>query len=446
MKDLVSEKSVLSGLYKYGRTGLAEIEDIVSESSFSETYTKVTFSVFSQLLQKQDRLDMASVLSRAVELKVSDHIKLDELEIDVELPNLRTLAKKVRRLEIIRAGLSVLRKTHEELYKFTGAEQLTEIVSKVESPIFAFSNSISHQEQIVESLFVDIAEYTQFLEDNPCDNVGLSTGYPSFDQAIGGGMRRKSVTLLASRTGVGKTTIAGMISRFNAAQNVPVLILDTEMSGDDYRNKSLAAISKVDISLIEQGKFGRYPDLRLKVKKAAEELAQQSIDYINIAGKDFDEALSIARRWISTRVGKTDGRTNDCLIVYDYFKLMDSDVLENMSEHQALGFQISRLHDFTVELDVPVLSFVQLNRDGIDREDLAGISQSDRLGWLASTVAMFKDKTLEELEHNPDMGNMKLIPLKTRFGPGVKMGDYICLNKRGNYAIIQEVGLKSELK
>lgn len=446
MKDLVSEKCILSGLYKYGRAGLSEIEDIVSETSFSETNTRIAFSVFSEILQKQSNLDMASVLSRAAELKVSDIIKLNEFDIEIDLNNLRGIAKKVRRLEIIRSALSVLKKTYEEVIKFTGAEPLTEIVSKIESPIFSFSNTISNQEQATQNLFGDMTNYIQFLEDNECDNIGLSTGYPSFDQAIGGGMRRKSVTLLASRTGVGKTTIAGMIARFNSKQNIPVLVLDTEMSGDDYRNKSLAALSRVDISLIEQGKFGRYPDLKLKVKKAAEELDQQNIDYINIAGKgDFEEVLSIARRWIGTRVGKTDGRTNDCLIIYDYFKLMDSDVLSNMSEHQALGFQISKLHDFAVEQDVPALTFVQLNRDGINNEDLSGISQSDRLAWLASTVALFKDKTLEELEQNPDMGNMKLIPLKTRYGEGVKAGDYICLNKLGRYAIIQEVGLKSEI-
>lgn len=443
----VSEDAILCGIYKFGIEGLNEVRDIVNETSFSDTQNQLMFSIMSSVLEGQHKIDMAAFLNKASELKVSDRIDIGKLQsIEIDIDSMRPLAKKIKRLEIIRSASSMFKKTYENIQKLNGSEPLSEILSIIESPVFGFSNAVSSQDTGTQPLFDDINEWIEWTATHPTDNVGLSTSYPSLDQAIGGGMRRKSVSLFAARTGVGKTTLAVTVARFNAKQGIPVLVLDTEMSSTDYKVKSLAAESKVDIGLIEHGKFAGFSDMNLKVRNAGKKLQEYPIDYINISGKSFEEILSIARRWLALKVGKTDGVLNDCLIIYDYFKIMDQGSLENLQEYQALGFQISKLHDFCVQYDVPAMTFVQLNRDGIDKEDLSGISQSDRLAWLASNVVLFKDKTIEEVAQNPDMGNMKMIPLKTRYGPNVKFGDYICLNKLGRYAIIQEVGLKSELE
>jgi len=48
-----------------------------------------------------------------------------------------------------------------------------------------------------------------------------------------------------------------------------------------------------------------------------------------------------------------------CLIIYDYLKLMTSEsITGNIAEFQALGFQITKLHNFMVENDCACLSFV----------------------------------------------------------------------------------------
>ena len=65
------------------------------------------------------------------------------------------------------------------------------------------------------------------------------------------------------------------------------------------------------------------------------------------------------RRWISRVVGLNDkGKANDCVIIYDYLKLMDSaEIKGDMKEFQILGFMITALHNLSLKYEVPILNF-----------------------------------------------------------------------------------------
>lgn len=228
---------------------------------------------------------------------------------------------------------------------------------------------------------------------------------------------------------------------------IPVLMLDTEMSEEEHQDRLLANLSRVNISEIAEGRFvgNKYKEER--IVNAAQRIKKMPYTYKSIAGKNFDEVLSIIRRWIYQDVGFENGRTKDCLVIYDYFKLMDSDQLGDMQEFQAIGFQISDMHNFCVEYDVPVLSFVQLNRDGIDKELSSSISQSDRLVWLATTVAIFKEKSEEEITEDGELeGNRKMILVKCRHGKGLDSGNYINMHMQGEFCSIIELRTKAEVR
>ena len=133
-------------------------------------------------------------------------------------------------------------------------------------------------------------------------------------------------------------------------------MLDTEMSKEDHYNRIVASISGVEINKISSGKFGENPTDMEKVQKAVEELKSIPYHYISIAGQSFENILAVMRKWIYQHVGfDENGRTKDCLIVYDYLKLMGSEgISASMQEYQVLGFQITKLHNFCVKYDVPL--------------------------------------------------------------------------------------------
>ena len=153
------------------------------------------------------------------------------------------------------------------------------------------------------------------------------------------------------------------------------------------------------------------------------------------------------RKWIHQEVGfDENGRTNDCIIIYDYLKLMNSDSISNsMQEFQVLGFQITQLHNFCVKHDVPCLSFVQLNRDGITKESTDVVSGSDRLIWLCTSFTIFKMKSDEEMaDDGEEHGNRKLVPIVARHGAGLDDGDYINMNMFGKFGKLVEGKTRNE--
>jgi hypothetical protein len=126
---------------------------------------------------------------------------------------------------------------------------------------------------------------------------------------------------------------------------------------------------------------------------------------------------------------------------------MDSDGLGKMAEHQLLGFMMTQLHNFSVMHDIPILSFVQLNRDGIDGESAAVVSQSDRIIWLCSNFSILKPKSPEEVAADGQQyGSFKLVPVSCRHGAGLPPGEYISLNAMKNCAFIEETDTSQNIR
>ena len=293
------------------------------------------------------------------------------------------------------------------------------------------------------------SEYIEFLKENKCDIIGIPTGFPRYDHAIGGGLRRKCVDLVSARPKVGKSVFADNVALNVASDGVPVLVLDTEMSKEDHLNRIIANLSNVPINDVATGKFVDDDEKHEKVYDAVEHIESIPYSYVSVAGKPFDQILNIIKRWIIQDVRMDEnGKTNECVVIYDYLKLMSSNTItNNIQEYQALGFQITSLHNLCVKYDFPCLSFVQLNRDGITKESTDAVSGSDRLIWLCTSFSIFKLKSPEELaEDGPNAGNRKLVPIVSRHGPGLDDGNYINMNMAGEYAKLTELKTRNEFK
>lgn len=245
----------------------------------------------------------------------------------------------------------------------------------------------------------------------------------------------------------GKTLLAQNMGMNIARKNIPVLDLDTEMRIEDFRNRALASETMVPIDAIETGKFEDDTLYNRRILNKIEALRGVPYYHINIAGKSFEDQLAIMRRWIARNVGlNKEGKANQCVIIYDYLKLMNSADIKDMAEFQALGFMMTSLHNFAIKYDVPILSFIQLNRDGITKESTDAASGSDRIIWLCSNFTIYKVKADEEIaQDGPDNGNRKLVPIIARHGQGLEDKDYINVIMQGKFANLKEGKTAKEL-
>lgn len=331
----------------------------------------------------------------------------------------------------------------------TGSESITDIISVGEKAVLDFSMSLNADNEEPVKLLGDAEEYLNDLIENPCEQVGISTGYDRYDFAIGGGLRRSTVNVIAARPKVGKTQLADNIGvHISKNLHIPVLNLDTEMDNKDHTNRIMAMLTEIPIREIETGKFADNPSWEQDVMKAARENKNIPYYYKSIGGVSFEDQMTTIRRWLIKEVGlNNDGSAKDCVVIYDYLKLTNSTNLsDSLKEYQALGFIMTALHDFSLKYKIPILCFCQLNRDGITKESSDTVSQSDRIIWFCSNFSIFKKKSADEIAMHPKAGNRKLVPVLARHGEGLEDGDYINMTMKGGCAKIECGKCKSELE
>lgn len=454
--DIGSERAVLAGLFAYGLESYVEISDLISYETFAKHNNQIIYKCVERILQSENQIDLPSILSVAKQLNFSDVINTkQELEyinslfqFPIKKENVASFAAQIKKFEIARKIKSLSDKVSKDIEDINGTETIDEIIGLIEDPLTDFLREDSLT-KAPEKIGKEIGSYFEFLVNNKCDQVGISTGFSRYDMAIGGGLRRKCVDLVAARPKVGKSVFAENVAINVSAKGIPVLMLDTEMSKEDQLNRLIANLSGVPINEVATGSFANDTDKLIKVKETIDSIAKNSYTYISVAGVPFEQILNSIKRWIIQEV-KTDenGRTNDCVVIYDYLKLMSSSAItNNIQEYQALGFQITALHNLAVKYDFPCLSFVQLNRDGITKESTDAVSGSDRLIWLCTSFTIFKIKSAEEFaEDGPTAGNRKLVPIVSRHGPGMEDGNYINARMVGDKSILQELMTRDEFK
>lgn len=362
------------------------------------------------------------------------------------LENIRKFAQKVRKLQIIRLERKVLEKAKDDLLDLTGVEPISEILSVAENAIFDFGCTLDQTGNQPELVGKDLRERIKHRINNPVDQLGIPTGFYIYDKTIGGGLMDGTVNVIAGRPKSGKSMIAKQIGSNIAIKKIPVLNMDTEMLKVDHENRIVASLSNVPINEIKTGEFAQD---KLKLDRVQQTVSniedKEKFPYYHksIAGHSFEDQLSIMRRWLMINVGlKSDGMARQCVIIYDYLKLMDAkEITGNMQEYQALGFMMTQLHNFAVKYKIPILALVQVNRDGISREDTGIVAGSDRITNLCSSLSLFKSKTLDEInEDGPDGGNSKLVPIVSRHDEGLNFGEYINFRFDKKFGRIKELG------
>lgn len=439
LQDAGMERAILAGITAHGSDCFFEVEDIISVKDFYWPCNQELFKILSHLVHQEDTktFDIPSIQATAKILGHNDFASggkhseyLDAIidEVGSTKDNIRSLVIAVYKFSLARRGWIAAKTVQNNLQNITGIEDIDNIIGQIEEPIFDFTGQIMSQGAGVVSLGQQFKTSMTALSKTPQDIVGIPTGFPAWDTAIGGGFRPATVNVVGARPKQGKSFFCINVARNMAENGIPVLYLDTELTSDLQLHRLTSLVSGVDLNHVETGQFNNNQHESEALWGCQEHIEQLPIDHFSVAGLAPHAIMSIARRWLSKKVGFTDsGTAKPCLIIYDYIKLMDDGSFKkNLQEYQILGFLVTALHNFTIKFKLPVLATVQLNRDGVEKEGAEVVSGSDRIIWLCSNFTILKGKIQTELnEDPPSNGTKKLVVTDTRFGPGMERGEYI---------------------
>ncbi len=186
------------------------------------------------------------------------------------------------------------------------------------------------------------------------ENIEIPTGFYGLDYIIKG-LKEGSLNIIASRPGMGKTTLASNIATFVAYQDIPVAIFNLELSKEKLLRNITASTALVDINKLNTGKLNE-DDLN-KVKESKKSLEKKEI-YIDDTPK-----MSIAE--IREKSRKLKLEKNIGLIVIDYLQLIDT----TSNDEQGRTEIMTNLKRLAKELNIPILVVSQLKSKVEQRED-----------------------------------------------------------------------------
>jgi replicative DNA helicase len=237
---------------------------------------------------------------------------------------------------------------------------------------------------------------------------GVPTGFKDLDDTLAG-MQRSNLLILASRPGVGKTSLA-----LNIAQNLavkykrPVGFFSLEMSKEELVDRLLVAQADIDAWRLKTGKLTE--EDFTKLSNAMGELAEAPL-FI-----DDTPALSILE--MRTKARRLQVEAGIDLLIVDYLQLARSRQLENRVQEVS---EISQgLKNLARELKIPVLAISQLSRAveqrGTRKPQLADLRESGSIEQDADVVMFI----WREDEENPE--SVVLDVAKHRNGPLKSIG------------------------
>lgn len=261
------------------------------------------------------------------------------------------------------------------------------------------------------------------------DTRSILTPYPTYNDLYGS-WDPGSLYFFASRMKVGKSTLwlstLQQLAKQDTTDSFRALVLDTELTAEENQSRALSAVSGVKEYFIRHKLYRKDATMRAKVEKAKaflEPLAGR-VAHKYVGGMDLTPMLTLARRWAS----KTLKEGKRGLIVLDYVKLNSSLDFQTKARDITFGAKVDAFKNLGKELNVPVVGFVQTNRENEDSKsggkliNSSVIAGGDMLAQFASVVMVLDKLSPEErLRLCPDDSvafTHRLLPIATRqLGP-----------------------------
>ncbi len=233
----------------------------------------------------------------------------------------------------------------------------------------------------------------------------LTTGFPSIDRVLGGGLRRRDLIVLGGDVGSGKSALALAIALRCASAGVPVVFFSGEMDEDRIFERAMAIEGRTPVDQIRRAEVSE--ETRGAVGSMALKLQDMPFHVHPLVGRQFDEALASA--W----------QHKPQLIVVDYLQLLPAPS-DKLTQEEDNAAALRALKALALERDVACLLVAQLPRHEPGRPDPR--PTLDDFGTLGS-VKQHADIVLglfREEMYNPGggvEGAAELIIAKNRNGP-----------------------------
>ncbi len=356
-QNIEAEQSVLGALM-LNQDAIVKVSDIIRPEDFYRGAHKLIYETMVELFDKNEPIDLLSISNRLEEKEKLDEIGgtgylTDLINTVPSAANIIHYAKIVQKKklhrDLIDAAHNIIQLGYQEI------EDVENIIDEAEKRIFAVSQrSIRQYFTPLKPALTEAFERIDALNKGEGETLrGISTGFYELDNILSG-LQKSDFIILASRPGLGKTTLALDIARNIAIdEKVPVGIFSLEMSSAQIVDRLLSAKARVDLQRLRTGRPTEH-DFAL-INDAINTLSESPIFIDDTPGTTVMEIRTKARR-LQAEHGLG-------AVIVDYLQLMEEPRIRNAENMVQKITEISRgLKALAKELDIPVLALSQLSR------------------------------------------------------------------------------------
>lgn len=399
LANLTEERSLLASVIRSQEAWL-KVSDIVTEADFTNPINSALWVVIDEMRE-------AGLLPSPVSIKdkLPDSIKeqVDALggweyistleKIPIEPLNVEHHAKALKNLTVLRRG----REAGEQIKNFAEQSSSSDaFMEKVEEIVNEIPGEIGPEVSLLGSI---VDDYIAEKRANPKKIPGISSGYPIFDSVVQG-LQPGRLYVIGARTGVGKSVwCLNLVKSIAIDQGLPVLYISTEQTQRDEVSRLVSIVAEVPEHYIDNGTFIHANDYPERVDNAQEKIKTAPIYFSHDPLFTPEKLYRTIKKYVL--VEKVQA------VFFDYIRMPVSKVGAN-NPWALVGDLAYGLKAIASELNIPVVSAVQVNRDGSESFKTTGemdgsyFALSDQIEQASSVAAVLRPLNKAEREDNPD--------------------------------------------
>ncbi|HJW82881.1 MAG TPA: replicative DNA helicase, partial [Anaerolineae bacterium] len=237
-------------------------------------------------------------------------------------------------------------------YAYDEAADVDDTIDKSEQALFTVSQRRQSRDLLpISEVIRSYYERIEYLYEHRGEPLGIPTGFIDLDRLLGG-LQRSDLIIVASRPGVGKTSL--MLSMaLSAARKYHqrVAIFTLEMSSEQLVQRMVSAETGIDSQRLRLGEL-REDEWPLFVQ--ASSALGDTLLYL-------DDTPSLSALQMRTKARRLHAEHGLDLIMVDYLQLMTGD-MRSENRVQEISYISRGLKALARELNVPVLAASQLSR------------------------------------------------------------------------------------
>ena len=381
---------------------------------FPDNATQIVFEHISNYVTKYNTLPTQSEI--VIELKNKTDITQADFETSVDVVNSLTRKANSPSLEWLlentetfcrdRALFNTLSEAAEMLgdLKEQGSYKLGKIPEAIQDALgITFETTIGLDYAVAEDRW-------ERRKQRKVDKVPFCVG--RLNDATGGGMNLKTITCVAAGTGAGKSALMCAQAAYSMMNDVDVLYITLEMDEDSITDRIDANILGVDLDDIPNMSKEEYTrKIDQKLSKTKGRLIVKEYPTSAAGVLEFRALLNDL---------KLKKNFKPRLICVDYLNICSSSRYKAgaVNSYTLVKAIAEELRGLAKEFECAIMTGTQLNRDGVENENVSLKEISESSGLSHTVDMLFALMRTEELDK---LNQVMIKQLKNRFGDMAKL-------------------------